>query len=239
MFHNRSDSALQDLMIHDIVPSDFEIKGHNIRSNTSNAREAEIEKADDDNGIKVSWHIPVIEKDERIEVIYELVGDAGAEYKVSDAQEFHGATFGDELDVDLPPSEPEVEPEEEIEEVVEEAAEEEESVEEESDEVESEEESDDGDAEDEAESDDGDAEDEAESDDGDAEDEAESDDDATMDAALAQITGGESEEEGDSEESEEPSEADAGDSESQVCPICSSENAPGANVCSTCSFGFE
>ena len=228
MFHNRSDSALQDLMIHDIVPSDFEIKGHNIRSNTSNAREAEIEKADDDNGIKVSWHIPVIEKDERIEVIYELVGDAGAEYKVSDAQEFHGATFGDELDVDLPPSEPEVEPEEEIEEVVEEAAEEEESVEEESDEVESEEESDDGDAED-----------EAESDDGDAEDEAESDDDATMDAALAQITGGESEEEGDSEESEEPSEADAGDSESQVCPICSSENAPGANVCSTCSFGFE
>ena len=57
-----------------------------------------------------------------------------------------------------------------------------------------------------------------------------------MDAALAQITGGDSEGDGDSEE---PSEADVGDSESQVCPICSSENAPGANVCSTCSFEFE
>ncbi|MBS72236.1 MAG: hypothetical protein CMO20_04710, partial [Thermoplasmata archaeon] len=108
MFKNKSDSALQDLMIHDIVSSAFEIKGYNIRSDSSGVREAEMEKMDDENGIKVTWHIPVIEKDERIEVIYELVGDANAEYKVSEAQEFHGATFGDELDVDLPPPEPEV-----------------------------------------------------------------------------------------------------------------------------------
>lgn len=239
MFQNRSDSALQDLMIHDIVPSDFEIKGYNIRSD-SGVREAEMEKADDENGIKVSWHIPVIEKDERIEVIYELVGDAGAEYKVSDAQEFHGATFGDELDVDLPPSEPEAEPEEETEEdVVEEAAEEEESVEEDSAEV-----SDDGESED-----DGDAEDDTDSeDDAEPEDDSTDDDseesDATMDAALAQITGDDSDEGGESEEAEESAaeeseESDSGDAGSQVCPICSSENAPGANVCSTCSFDFE
>ena len=230
MFQNRSDSALQDLMIHDIVPSDFEIKGYNIRSD-SGVREAEMEKADDENGIKVSWHIPVIEKDERIEVIYELVGDAGAEYKVSDAQEFHGATFGDELDVDLPPSEPETEePEEEKEEeVVEEAAEEEESVEEDSEEAESD---------DEESEDEGDAEEEAESEDDSNDDDSE-DSDATMDAALAQITGDDSEDEGESEEPEEPAESDSSNADAQVCPICSSENAPGANVCSTCSFDFE
>jgi hypothetical protein len=230
MFQNRSDSALQDLMIHDIVPSDFEIKGYNIRSD-SGVREAEMEKADDENGIKVSWHIPVIEKDERIEVIYELVGDAGAEYKVSDAQEFHGATFGDELDVDLPPSEPETEePEEEKEEeVVEEAAEEEESVEEDSEEAESD---------DEESEDEGEAEEEAESED-DSDDDDSEDSDATMDAALAQITGDDSEDEGESEESEEPAESDSSNADAQVCPICSSENAPGANVCSTCSFDFE
>jgi len=232
MFQNRSDSALQDLMIHDIVPSDFEIKGYNIRSD-SGVKEAEMEKADDENGIKVSWHIPVIEKDERIEVIYELVGDAGAEYKVSDAQEFHGATFGDELDVDLPSAEPEKE--------VEEDTEEEESVEEDSGEVEDETSSEE-ESEDEAESDDeesedendSDAEDEAESDD-DSDDDSEDGDDATMDAALAQITGEDSEETAD----DEPAEEETADSDSQVCPICSSENAPGANVCSTCSFDFE
>ena len=229
MFQNRSDSALQDLMIHDIVPSDFEIKDFNIRSD-SGVREAKMEKADDENGIKVSWHIPVIEKDERIEVIYELVGDAGAEYKVSDAQEFHGATFGDELDVDIPASEPETEPEEEKEEeVVEEAAEEEESVEEDSEEAESD---------DEESEDEGDAEEEAESDD-DSDDDDSEDSDATMDAALAQITGDDSEDEGESEESEEPAESDSSNADAQVCPICSSENAPGANVCSTCSFDFE
>ena len=235
MFQNRSDSALQDLMIHDIVPSDFEIKDFNIRSD-SGVREAKMEKADDENGIKVSWHIPVIEKDERIEVIYELVGDAGAEYKVSDAQEFHGATFGDELDVDIPASEPETEPEEEKEEeVVEEAAEEEESVEEDSEEAES----DDEESDDEEESEDeDDAEEEAESDD-DSDDDDSEDSDATMDAALAQITGDDSEDEGESEESEEPAESDSSNADAQVCPICSSENAPGANVCSTCSFDFE
>ena len=234
MFQNRSDSALQDLMIHDIVPSDFEIKGYNIRSD-SGVREAEMEKADDENGIKVSWHIPVIEKDERIEVIYELVGDAGAEYKVSDAQEFHGATFGDELDVDLPASEPETEPEEEKEEeVVEEAAEEEESVEEDSEEAES----DDEESDEEESEDEDDAEEEAESED-DSDDDDSEDSDATMDAALAQITGDDSEDEGESEDSEEPAESDSGNADAQVCPICSSENAPGANVCSTCSFDFE
>jgi len=251
MFQNRSDSALQDLLIHDIVPSSFEIKGYNIRSD-SGVREAEMEKADDENGIKVTWHIPVIEKDERIEVIYELVGDSDAEYKVSEAQEFHGATFGDELDVDLPPPAPEEEEEEvvEEEEVIEDDAADEESTDDESEDDESEDDDsgDEDEAEEESADDDSGDEDEAEEESGgddeaedDSGDDEESDDgeEATMDAALAQITGeGDSEDDSsDDETSEEPVEESS--DEGRTCPICSAVNAPGANVCGTCSFDFE
>ena len=47
---------------------------------------------------KVTWSIGRIEMNERIEVVYEIQGDTEAEYKVSDAQDFHGATFGKEVD---------------------------------------------------------------------------------------------------------------------------------------------
>jgi len=243
MFKNKSDSALQDLLIHDIVPSSFEIKGYNIRSD-SGVREADMEKADDENGIKVTWHIPVIEKDERIEVIYELVGDSNAEYKVSEAQEFHGATFGDELDVDIPAAPPEEE------EIADDEVEESDSSDE-SDEAAPEEDDDSGDeaedddSGDEAEDDgsgdeaeDDDSGDEAEDDD--SGDEAEDDDsgdeaeDDAMDAALAQITG----DDGDTDEEKSPEEGSTEEG-GRTCPICSTENAPGANVCGTCSFDFE
>ncbi len=239
MFKNKSDSALQDLLIHDIVPSSFEIKGYNIRSD-SGVREADMEKADDENGIKVTWHIPVIEKDERIEVIYELVGDSNAEYKVSEAQEFHGATFGDELDVDIPtpPQDDESEEDEDVEEqetedVVEDDIESEGDTEEDD---EDEPEEDAGSEEDEQDDeDDTPEEEEGSEEDSDSEGE-ENDDEASMDAALAQITGDNvSTEDDDSED--EPQEAD--EEEGRTCPICSSVNAPGANVCGTCSFDFE
>jgi hypothetical protein len=49
-------------------------------------------------------------------VTYEIQGDPESEYKVSDAQDFHGATFGNEVDeepnlpewVDLPQRAPEI-----------------------------------------------------------------------------------------------------------------------------------
>lgn len=275
MFKNRSDSALQDLIIHDVVPAAFEIKGYNIRSD-SGVREAEMEKADDENGVKVSWHIPVIEKDERIEVIYELVGDSGAEYKVSEAKDFRGATFGDELDIDLPPAPPEaIEEEEDIEEadvedddVSEETTDDDDSSgddddvsEETADEDDSEavtgDDDEDGSAE-EGDTDEGDDSDEDDSDeeevsevaeaasaedevdDGQSESDGEGpDEESEIDAALAQITGGSS-----SVEAEEAA-VDDGEIEGEevvdgrTCPICSSSNDQGANVCSTCSFEFE
>ncbi len=243
MFQNRSDSALRDLIIHDLVPPSFDIKGFSIRSDTSGNREAEMVKEEGDDGTKVSWHLDIIEKDERIEVIYELVGDADSEYKVSATQESHGATFGDEVDEDLPPL-PEPEPEEE------EPEEPEESDEEEADDSDGDADDSDGDEDDadgDADDSDGD-EDDADGDaadsdgdeddaDGDADDSEGDEDDAEMDAALAKLTGGgETEEESADEEASEDEAAEDGDS--RVCPVCGSSNPAGANVCSACSFKF-
>jgi hypothetical protein len=243
MFQNRSDSALRDLIIHDLVPPSFDIKGFSIRSDTSGNREAEMVKEEGDDGTKVSWHLDIIEKDERIEVIYELVGDDDSEYKVSATQESHGATFGDEVDEDLPPL-PEPEPEEEEAEEPEESDEEEaddsdgDADDSEADEDDAEGDADDSDAdEDDAEGDSDDSEADEDDADGDADDSEGDEDDAEMDAALAKLTGGgETEEESADEEASEDEAAEDGDS--RVCPVCDSSNPAGANVCSACSFKF-
>jgi hypothetical protein len=100
MFDNNSDSALNDLALHDIVPGTFSIESSSIKSSINGDRDVSTTKESARDGIKVSWQIGRIEKGERVEVVYEIQGDTEAEYKVSDAQDFHGATFGDEVDED-------------------------------------------------------------------------------------------------------------------------------------------
>jgi len=98
MFHNTSDSALDDLALHDIVPGTFSIESSSVKSNINGEKDASFTKESARDGNKVTWFVGRIEKDERIEVVYEIQGDTEAEYKVSDAQDFHGATFGKEVD---------------------------------------------------------------------------------------------------------------------------------------------
>ena len=100
MFHNRSDTALEELTLEDIIPAAFELKSHRITSSISGERDIEANQESHNEGSKVSWEIGLIEKDERIEILYEILGDPEVEFSVSDAQEFHGATFGDEVDED-------------------------------------------------------------------------------------------------------------------------------------------
>ena len=59
-----------------------------------------LQKNLQERGTHVTWAIGRIEKDERIEVVYVIQGDPESEYKMSDVQDFHGATFGDEVDED-------------------------------------------------------------------------------------------------------------------------------------------
>ena len=98
MFHNTSDSALDDLALHDIVPGTFSIESSSVKSSMNGDKEASFTKESARDGNKVTWSIGRIEMNERIEVVYEIQGDTEAEYKVSDAQDFHGATFGKEVD---------------------------------------------------------------------------------------------------------------------------------------------
>ena len=98
MFHNSSDSALEDLALHDIVPGTFSIEESTVRSDKEGQRDASNTKESARDGTQVTWAVGRIQQGERIEVLYTIQGDPEAEYKVSDAQDFHGATFGDEVD---------------------------------------------------------------------------------------------------------------------------------------------
>ncbi|MFL2957177.1 MAG: hypothetical protein ACJZ4Z_00065 [Candidatus Thalassarchaeaceae archaeon] len=100
MFDNNSDSALEDLALHDVVPGTFSIENSSVRSSLSGEREASTTKESAREGTHVTWAIGRIEKDERIEVVYVIQGDPESEYKMSDVQDFHGATFGEEVDED-------------------------------------------------------------------------------------------------------------------------------------------
>ena len=98
MFNNNSDSALDDLALHDVVPGTFSIEGSVVKSDQDGERDASITKESARDGTQVTWAIGRILQDERVEVLYTIQGDPEAEYKVTDAQDFHGATFGDEVD---------------------------------------------------------------------------------------------------------------------------------------------
>ena len=100
MFHNQSDTALEDLIIHDIIPHGFELKSTRIDSSLGNSHDTSNAEESHEQGTKVVWNIGVIDKGERIEIMYEILGDSDAEYDVKSAQQFHGAVFGDEIDED-------------------------------------------------------------------------------------------------------------------------------------------
>ncbi|HIK78920.1 MAG TPA: hypothetical protein EYG04_05920 [Candidatus Poseidoniales archaeon] len=101
MFENRSDSALKDLAIHDILPAGFEISDCIVRGANSKKREdVDMKSESSDAGTVVEWHVPVIGKGERLEISLEIKGSG--EFDAQEMQKFHGATFGDEIDEDLP-----------------------------------------------------------------------------------------------------------------------------------------
>ena len=213
MFQNDSDSALEDLSLHDVVPGTFNIEKSTVRSNHSGERVVDFSKESAREGTHVTWPIGRIEKDERIEVVFEIQGDSESEYKVADAQDYHGATFGDEVDEE--PNLPdwadestrsfseisEIEPESELD-LVELEVEEQDELEEESD----------------------------------------SDMTVDLSVPQVQNFEVEPEEEveGKSEESDEEEEEPQQPAviTPDVCPVCGSEASVGASSCETCSFQF-
>ena len=66
MFHNSSDSALDDLALHDIVPGTFTIEESIVRSDNEGERDASMTKESARVGPQVTWAIGRIMQGERI-----------------------------------------------------------------------------------------------------------------------------------------------------------------------------
>jgi hypothetical protein len=230
MFNNRADSALQDVVIHDIIPGAFELLEWKVTSSHQGEIKCDMAEEGTTDGKKMSWNIGTVGKGERIEVIYEFKGDPEAGFKVSDAQEIHGIDVGEEIDDDendtVPLAEENVEETtEEIDENVSDAEDVDDETESSDDETEEESEETEDDV---SEVDDVDEETEASDDETEDSDDApseSSDEDDEMDAALAKITGASTPSEGDS-------------TEARACPICNAEVAAGMTQCPVCSFTF-
>ena len=103
MFNNRADSALKDVVIHDIIPGAFELLEWKVTSSGGGIVKCDMGEEATTDGKKMSWNIGTVARGERIEVTYEFKGDPDAGFKVSDAQEIHGIDVGAEIEDDEPP----------------------------------------------------------------------------------------------------------------------------------------
>ena len=234
MFNNRADSALKDVVIHDVIPGAFELLEWKVVSSTGKTVDCDMVEDATTDGKKMSWNIGTVSRGERIEVTYEFKGDSETGFKVSDAQEIHGIDVGAEIEDDEPPEALPMAESEDEEEVVE-TSDDDEHVESEEEAVE---ESDDDHEEDDEEvveevddADDEEAEEDVEEPTEDSDDEIDSQeendaDDDQMDAALAKLTGGAADDSGDEVV------------EATTCPICSADVAPGMTMCPVCSYTF-
>ena len=116
LFENNGDTALQDVFIRDVIPSNFEIKDWHVRGAGGDKRsDVEMTTSDTDDGVEITWKVPVVAKGERLDVSFEIKGEG--EIDAEALNRFHGAHFGDEL-------EPAEEESEEVEEVADEVVEE-------------------------------------------------------------------------------------------------------------------
>jgi uncharacterized repeat protein (TIGR01451 family) len=104
LFENNGDTALQDVCINDILPSNFDLKDWSVRGAERKDRTAEVklESSESEAGTSNVWSIPVVEKNERLEVSFEIKGEGEVDAEV--LNQFHGVTFGDEVEDDMPAS---------------------------------------------------------------------------------------------------------------------------------------
>jgi uncharacterized repeat protein (TIGR01451 family) len=99
LFENNGDTALQDVYINDVLPSNFELKDWHVRGIGGKKRDdVEISTDTQDDGTHITWHIPVVGKGERLDVSFEILGKG--EIDAEALNRFHGAHFGDEIETE-------------------------------------------------------------------------------------------------------------------------------------------
>ena len=120
LFENNGDTALSDLYINDVLPPQFEIKDWEMKSAGGKREDVTMTSEEGEGGLHIVWHVPVVDKGERLEVSFDIKGNG--EVDAEALNRFHGVHFGDEVESnDLPAVEQEASPEEVIEEAAEES----------------------------------------------------------------------------------------------------------------------
>ena len=123
LFENNGDTALQDVFIRDVIPSNFEIKDWHIRGTGGEKRsDVEMVTTETEAGVEITWKVPIVDKGERLDVSFEIKGEG--EIDAEALNRFHGAHFGDELETEDDSTDDVEEASEESEEVQEETTEE-------------------------------------------------------------------------------------------------------------------
>ena len=98
IFENNGDTPLQDVILNDIIPNNFEIKDWSVKGADGNRDDVSMESTTQGDSTSISWSIPAVAKSERLEVSFEIKGDG--EVDAEQLNKFHGATFGDEIQDD-------------------------------------------------------------------------------------------------------------------------------------------
>jgi uncharacterized repeat protein (TIGR01451 family) len=101
IFENNGDTPLLDVSLNDLLPSNFEIKNWSVQGAGGKRDDVDMATSDEDDNTAITWAIPQVECNERVEVCFEIKGDG--EVNAEQLNKFHGATFGDEVEDDTPP----------------------------------------------------------------------------------------------------------------------------------------
>ena len=102
LFENNGDTALSDLYINDVLPPQFEIKDWELKSGGGKRDDVTMTSEDGEGGLHIVWHVPVVEKGERLEVSFDIKGSG--EVDAEALNRFHGVHFGDEIESDELPA---------------------------------------------------------------------------------------------------------------------------------------
>ena len=102
LFENNGDTALSDLYINDVLPPQFEIKEWVMKSADGKRDDVTMTSEDGEGGLHIVWHVPKVEKGERLEVSFDIKGSG--EVDAEALNRFHGVHFGDEIESDDLPS---------------------------------------------------------------------------------------------------------------------------------------
>ena len=98
LFSNDGDTALQDVILSDIIPEKFEIKDWLIRGNNNKRDDCKMATESGEGGTHITWTIPIVEKGERLEVSFEITGPGVIDGEAGNR--FHGVHFGDEVETE-------------------------------------------------------------------------------------------------------------------------------------------